>query len=235
MRFVDMFMAALGALLFMAMLFAVLMKYLPTSPPPPEERMPTGPLKLISKALPSARVGVYYEVALAYRGGNGAISWDLPGGGAELSDGLAFDLSEGILRGTPSSAGLRRFVVRVRDAANASDVRPYELIILEQSKGARKIESNLVALLLMIALIACFLSVLNLKRSIGTVRMLEAAHGEGLSTVEVSPSAHTRVKVKLPEGIDFYRTQSRSAWKQAVFFVIAILALAAWFVWRVLN
>jgi hypothetical protein len=235
MRFVDMFMAALGSLLFMAMLFAFLLSLGTGKAPIPRatETPSAGPLKLVSKALPSARVGVYYEIAIAYRGGSGVISWELPAGEKELNDGLTFDLSEGVLHGTPGSAGFKRFVIKVRDQLNVSDVRPYELIILEQKVGARKVESILVVLLFLVCLIACYFSIHSLTRSIRTVRMLEGAHRDGLPAIQVKTSAHTTIQVKLPEGIDTYRIDRQIAWKKAIFFVATVMALAGWFIWRV--
>ena len=71
MRFIDFFMAAIGALIFMAMAFAYLVSGQPTratdgatAPSNTPER-----LMLSTKTLPPAQAEQDYELAFAYRGG----------------------------------------------------------------------------------------------------------------------------------------------------------------------
>src|SRR6266853_728910 len=92
MRFIDMFMAALGALIFMAMLLAFLLRFVPqgaTAQPSRDPRSsPKKELSLLTRTLPSARVGEPYELAFAYRGGTGDIAWEIAAGAQELGSDL---------------------------------------------------------------------------------------------------------------------------------------------------
>jgi hypothetical protein len=110
MRFIDLFMTAIGALIFLALLFLLFVNThkslggpIPTKPP----------LVLSDIPLPGARVDERYQVALAYRGGVPPIRWVNVG---QESHGLQY-YDNGSVAGIPSEAGDYKFQASVEDGA----------------------------------------------------------------------------------------------------------------------
>src|SRR6476620_6901341 len=99
-----------GALLFILLLTMVIMALLPkaaslTSPAASasgsDARSVPVPLAIATpEDLPEAIAGRPYAIALAARGGRGALHWSLEG---PLPAGLALDPENGLLRGTPKA------------------------------------------------------------------------------------------------------------------------------------
>jgi len=115
MRFIDMFMAALGALLFMAMLFAVLVALSPRGASSPDGgTAPRRTLQILTKRLPAAAIGHPYEIALSAAGASRRLHWTVTGA---VPDWLHLDGDTGILTGTPSTPldAPARFVVRAAE------------------------------------------------------------------------------------------------------------------------
>jgi hypothetical protein len=112
-----------GALLFILLLTMVIMALVPKAIDLPSSENPTGnhsalPLAIATPAeLPEAIAGRPYNLALASTGGRGPIRWMVEG---PLPDGLEFDSTTGLLRGTPSK-GTPEPVSLVLRAADESD------------------------------------------------------------------------------------------------------------------
>lgn len=75
---------------------------------------PRGPLTMITRALPDGLVGEPYQVAIQVAGGTPPLTWRLDGA---LPDGIALS-TDGVLFGTPRTAGPSRFAVTVADATS---------------------------------------------------------------------------------------------------------------------
>ncbi len=232
MRFIDMFMAALGALVFMAMLLAFLLKYLPK-----ENGHPTanghvdGRFRILTRLAPAARQGESYELALAYRGGEPPVRWELLGENA-LPSGLTFDPRAGLLQGTPGAAQVARFVVRARDAAGASAEVPFELTIEAAKGGRRGVERWLAgAMLALLTLLWLGLvgTTIVLRQQLS---QLQGAWDQGLPAVEFEVGRGVLERIDLPAGIHTYRSRLQGARAFAVGTFLAILALGGWFAWR---
>ncbi|MFM2152108.1 MAG: hypothetical protein RL199_543, partial [Pseudomonadota bacterium] len=71
-------------------------------------------LAVLIDDLPAATVGVEYRERLVAAGGEGAVSFSMDGAGT-LPTGLTLD-GDGLVRGTPTAAGLTTFVVRAADS-----------------------------------------------------------------------------------------------------------------------
>lgn len=129
MRFVDMFMTALGSLIFMALLLVFVIVNFPTEglAPPEDAPVETRELLLVTKTMPQARPGERYDAALAYRGGVGAVRWSISAGEGGLPPGVEFNPDEGSISGTPIALGVYRFTVTAVDARNNSVSRGYEI------------------------------------------------------------------------------------------------------------
>ncbi len=69
---------------------------------------------LANTAPPSGQAAVAYSDALAVTGGTGPFTWAVSGG--SLPPGLTLNTSTGLLSGTPTTAGLYSFTVRVTDS-----------------------------------------------------------------------------------------------------------------------
>lgn len=148
MRFIDLFMAAFGALVFMTMLLVIVGSRMPSdagstgAPPKPA----AAGLRLLTKDLAPARMGVAYSFPLAVRGGTGALAWELTAG--TPPDGTKFDTSEGVIQGTPTREEASRFVVRVRDASGGSAEAGYELVVGARGDSTGRFTATLPYLLI---------------------------------------------------------------------------------------
>jgi hypothetical protein len=235
MRFIDMFMAALGALIFMALLLAYLLKYMPhdaqggAADPgrPPEARA----LVVATRRLPAAQAGEPYEVALAYRGGRGPVTWNAIPSGRALPEGLVLDVQNGIIRGQARVPVTSRFVLRAQDREHTVD-QALELIVEPSRKGRSSVEKWVTAILLVLmALFWLLLVGLNatLKRQ---VAQLEAALNNGERAVEWLTGAGVRETIALPEGITTYRERQEALRPMLLGVAVAVVLFASFFVWR---
>jgi hypothetical protein len=234
MRFIDMFMAALGAMIFVALLLSFLLRYLhhdggvsPAGPRTPAPSM----LRIATRSLPAARVGEPYEVAFAYRGGSGPIAWTVPAGSAEIPPGLRFDRQRGVLSGTPGERGMARFILQASDISGGEDRRPLELVVEPSAKASGRLESlfgiAVIVLTLLIWLVSWGISAQLRQR----LRVLIEAGGQGQSEVRWW-SGPEQMRVALPEGIEVYRGRHQNAARATLIFFIVFLASIAWFTWR---
>ncbi len=164
MRFVDMFMAALGALIFMAMLMAFLLRFYPRQEAPSTvtnngNNFNLQPFKLTTKTLPAARAGEPYEIAFAFQGGLPPTVWEISAGQGDIPAALRFDAAAVTLTGVPHKAETARFVVKAKDQYGTIDSRPYELVVVQPTTGSRKIENGLAITMFIAALLFWVLTV----------------------------------------------------------------------------
>jgi hypothetical protein len=112
-----------GALLFILLLTMVIMALLPKAIDLPSSEKPSGdqvtlPLAIATPGeLPEAIAGRPYVVSLASTGGRGPVRWMIEG---PLPEGLEFDSTTGLLKGTPSK-GTPEPVSLILRASDASD------------------------------------------------------------------------------------------------------------------
>ena len=235
MRFIDLFMAALGALLFMAIVLVLLVEPHPVPPPIPGSGS-TPPvkqenLKILTKILPAAETGKPYEMAIAYRGGSGPVAWDLAAGQHEIPGGMKFNRTTGILQGTPGKEGLARFVVRARDR-DTSEVQAYELNILRGKSEERGVEKWLAGILLFILVLVWFVTVFSINQAKAIIGAMEKAYQSGQSAYAMTIDNGITEHITLPQGITTYQERLLFAKKIGKYLGFIILALSAWFIWR---
>ena len=75
-------------------------------------------LSVVTTSLPGAGTGVAYSASLGAVGGSAPYTWSLAAG--TLPAGLSLAAATGIISGTPTTAGLSSFTVRVTDGTGAS-------------------------------------------------------------------------------------------------------------------
>jgi len=239
MRFIDLFMAAVGALLFMAMMLAFLLRFLHTSEPHPfsgeiETPFQAEPLQIVTQTLPPARIGEPYAFAFAYRGGSGPIHWAIIAGAAELPHGLIFDPSSGLLSGRPATRADARFVLQAADGHRDQNQRPFELLVQEATgKGSRRLELSFAAAVLLIFLFV-WLGSLSVIKSYGhNILVLEKAWAGGQTSITWKKGEIERETIVLPQGIGLYKARLQSARRFGRMALLVLLLLVTWFVWRI--
>ncbi|WP_037570446.1 Ig domain-containing protein [Phaeacidiphilus oryzae] len=120
-RFIDLLMIVIAALLLVAVLLSVVSAHLPAHSGSGAVARP--PLRVATAQLPDATAGRSYTLTLAATGGDGTDRWTAAG---PLPAGLRLDGS-GVLSGTPSAAGGTSFRVTVADGTGASSTRTLAL------------------------------------------------------------------------------------------------------------
>ena len=233
-RFIDMFMAALGALVFMSMLLAFLLKYLPDAEPEPVgntgEVQETLPLRIVSKTLPAAKTDSSFFFPFAYRGGRQPLAWDIVAGEMEIPPGLTFNREAGALEGTPKSSGVYNFVVRVRDAAAAFHEAPFTLHV--DPPPARGIERWLAGLWIVILVIVWARGLAQARMMKGFVETLHGLAAIGLRQHIFDMGRGTRLEVHLPEGIGAHEEALRIRRRNNRYLLLILLGSAAYLLWQ---
>ena len=82
---------------------------------------------IATTALPDGNVGTAYSAQLAATGGLPPYTWAIESG--VLPDGLRLDLDEGVITGTPTTAGTGTVTIRATDADSPSSSDSVELTI----------------------------------------------------------------------------------------------------------
>jgi large repetitive protein len=106
-----------------------------SSPGPAPAPAPQPPLQITTGSLPKATAGTPYTATLSASGG-GALSWTLSGG--SLPSGLTLG-SNGVLSGTPGSAGNFTVTVRV-DSGGRSTSKQFDLIVGERLTASAAVD-----------------------------------------------------------------------------------------------
>jgi hypothetical protein len=239
MRFVDMFMAALGALIFMAMLMAFLLRFYPRQEAPSTvakngNNFRVQPFKLITRTLPSARAGERYEIAFAFQGGLPPTSWEVAAGQGEIPAGLKFDVMAGTLSGVPQKAGIARFVVKAKDQFGTMDSRPYDFTVVQPNTGSRKIENGLAIAMFLAALLLWLGTAAATLSARRVLNHLKSAQEEGQTAVRIETGPGTHEIVEFDEGgLVTYEAKLEANRKVSWFFLFVLLVLGGWLVWRI--
>ncbi len=92
-------------------------------------------LKHVAAVLPVAQEGVSYSAALHAQAGAPPYRWSLIGG--SVPDGIQFDADRGTLAGTPHTAGVFQFRVRVSDTSGKADDASYQLMVQTAARKER--------------------------------------------------------------------------------------------------
>lgn len=235
MRFIDMFMAALGALIFMAMLLAYLVPKIPaiSNSPLPDQPKRALSLHIITKSLPPARLGERYELPLAYRGGTGLVTWELAAGKNGLPNGLKFDAQGGILVGTAGAMGTSRFVIRARDSSGATTDISYELVVDSARPDPRK-PGRWLAYAMLVGLLLLTVTLRSAARDeFKTVALCREAAQLGQAQYNKPTGQGKYEVVILPDGIPTLIQTGKGLKRASNTFLLLSLAMAGWIVWRV--
>jgi hypothetical protein len=83
--------------------------------------------KILTSSIPSGATGRPYSASLAASGGQAPYRWNIVAG--SLPAGLKFDLSTGLLTGSPTTAGTYSFKIEGSDATQQSSQRSYSLFV----------------------------------------------------------------------------------------------------------
>ena len=239
MRFIDLFMAALGAVVFLAMLLAFLLGLLPGEDVAFGQREPLGvvtatehPLVIAARSLPQGRVGVSYDFTLAHRGGRSPIRWHLGGETSQLPPGLRFDPREGRLAGTPSRSGRARLLFIALDEDGRRAEKSFDLVV---SPGPHEERPKAIAFAVVAAIFGLVLwlgnragcSLLDRK-----VTALEQACEAGHPAVAFRRGPHEEETVHLPAGLGAYRQRLDAARRLDRLLVGVGILLSLWWTWH---
>lgn len=85
-------------------------------------------LSIATGALPNAGTNAPYNQTIAAAGGVAPLQWSVTG---SLPAGLALNAATGAISGTPVSAGISTFTIRVQDATGASATRQFTITVTE--------------------------------------------------------------------------------------------------------
>jgi Putative Ig domain len=232
MRFIDMFMTALGSLLFMALLFVFLLAYLPKDAPRNSvPSLSTRELQVLTKVMPPGREGAGYELAIAYRGGTGRVAWTVTG---ELPPGIVFDRDSGVLSGVPSKKGSYRFVVTLHDGASQPVAKPYELEVAAAVVPAQRFNIWIAVILLVLLLLSALGLHTQANAGRRLVRDAERFYQEGAASMKVPRGSHRDEYIELPGGIEELKAQERRERiiSRYMFAACALVAVyLAWVLW----
>jgi hypothetical protein len=87
---------------------------------------------IVTKRLPSAKIGRAYRATLVSRGGAGVIAWRLTGG--KLPPGIRFARATHELSGTPKKAGRFTFVAEITDSLGAISTKTFVIVVAKAPK-----------------------------------------------------------------------------------------------------
>jgi hypothetical protein len=229
MRFIDLFMAAFGSLVFMTMVLVAIVSRMPSEPSTVPTSVQSGQreLELLTKGMPAAQVGSQYEEALAIRGGRGPYTWQLIAG--SLPAGIAFDAKDGIFSGSPAAPATAQILVRVRDTASSSTERAYTLTVVQPAVSGRMARwaPYVIATLLGLLALATLANASGVSRQIA---FLDEAAAAGHITVTFNQGAGVTEEVDVREGRETKVNERRIGQFVGIVFLILSLLVAIYIV-----
>ncbi|MFZ1963001.1 MAG: putative Ig domain-containing protein [Roseiarcus sp.] len=235
-RFVDMFMTAVGSLIFLALLLVCLVDWLPRQAPAhsPTSSAPPDPFRIATTVLLPGRVGDPYSMALAYRGGTGRVRWSLSAGKDTLPPGVEFDADQGEVRGAPTRPGLYRFVVAATDEGGVSDSRGYQIFVQRLYTNRSSVGAWVAGVLLAVIVVLAFYHRLVATYCRDHAKDAERAFREGATVYGYRFGAHGQTTYDLPEGIKLLEANAvqfeRRFWVLAAAGAV-VAAYAIWAIW----
>jgi hypothetical protein len=240
MRFVDMFMTALGSLIFLALLLSVLVAYIDKSgiavTPPEKGQAALTRLRLLTRILPAARVDDPYELVLAHRGGTEPLKWSVIAGRGGIPSGIAFDEERGSFAGTPLETGSYPVTVIVVDSKGVRANASYNLNVAPRTVSAQEV-NLLIATVLLLALLWFARKSRQRVKVYGVINKMAAdakARGQLKLELRFSPTHHQQRELN-EEGfreIQSDLAQSRRTFRLELLAAAIAAAYLAWALWK---
>jgi hypothetical protein len=240
MRFVDMFMTAVGSLIFLALLLSVLVAYIDKSgtvvTPPEKGRPALAKLRLLTRTLPAARVDEPYEMALAHRGGTEPLKWSVIAGRDGMPGGITFNEEAGALSGTPQETGSYPITVVVVDSRGGRANASYYLNVAPRAVSAQQV-NLLIATTLLLALFWFARKSRQRVKVYGIINKMATDaidRGEKVLNLPYSQTHHGQRELT-EEGLREIRSelaQSRRTFRLEVLAVLIAAAYLAWAIWK---
>lgn len=136
MRFVDLFMIIVTALMFMIVMLSIVSAFVGGS-----NALAEVSPRIISVELPAGLANRPYSVTLAGTGGSTPYTWKITNG--SLPGGLSLDEEKGIISGTPEKIQQTQFTISLNDNDKRSSQKEYSLEILQVGSQEVEIQRNL--------------------------------------------------------------------------------------------
>ncbi|MBK9006629.1 MAG: putative Ig domain-containing protein [Anaerolineae bacterium] len=136
MRFVDLFMIIVTALMFMIVMLSIVSAFVGGS-----NALAEVSPRIISVELPAGLANRPYSVTLAGIGGSTPYTWKIISGA--LPGGLGLDEENGIISGTPEKIQQTQFIISLNDNDKRSSQKEYFLEILQVGSQEVDIQRNL--------------------------------------------------------------------------------------------
>jgi len=234
MRFIDMFMTAIGSLIFVSILLVYLIAKFPTDAAKRiDDTSPAaGKLELFTTSLPVGRVGESYNIAVAYRGGAGRVHWTMDETTGGLPGGLNFDLGDGIIRGIPSTSGIHTFTITVEDQAGTKAVKGYQIEVAPAETHSQAFNLVVAGILAAILTWVAFNSARQAAGLNGLANRLQALYQGGATRfdgyVQGKGGHREDISIPLPTGIDDRRQRARQALTNAILATMSVAATAVY-------
>lgn len=136
MRFVDLFMIIVTALMFMIVMLSIVSAFVGGS-----NALAEVSPRILTTELPAGLANRPYNMTLAGTGGSNPYTWKIVRG--SLPDGVKLDERKGVIFGTPSKLQQTQFTLALVDNDNRSSEKEYSLEILQVGSQQVEIERNL--------------------------------------------------------------------------------------------
>lgn len=139
MRFVDLFMIIVTALMFMIVMLSIVSAFVGGS-----NALAEVSPRILSVELPAGLANRPYNITLSGTGGSNPYTWKVISG--SLPDGVELDEKKGVILGTPSKLQQTQFTIALIDNDNRSSEKEFSLEILQVGSEQVEIERNLYVL-----------------------------------------------------------------------------------------
>jgi hypothetical protein len=234
-RFIDMFMTALGSLIFLALLLVFLVRWLPKQPSVADRPHvnTTAELRIVTAILLPGRVDDPYSMAIAYRDGSGHVSWSISPGPDALPPGTTFNAAQGIISGSPTEEGIFRFVVAATDDTGGRDSRDYQILV------ERSLTSHSSVGIWVAAVLVAFIGFLAfiLRGGASSMRAhaarAQAAYDRNESTYQHGSGAHGVTIYELPQGIGQLHALAVSWQRKSRILTVCAVLVGIYLIWAI--